>query len=734
MGLQTPTRRTKPPHCSKAMDLAINIRTKARSVAASTGWQKLPTRNKHTMQPYSLFGVYLLLCWALGSSAIAAAKMPANASAETHTEAALSATQQRFKQALEAVRKGQWQDAQDLSDELTDYLLYPHLEVELMIRNISELSSEAYQKFTDAHHGHPLAHRLHRAWLAELGRRSTNSLDDAKAFARSFEHSYQRPALDCRYIRALQSLGEQQAAEQQLRKLWLSAGKSLPKRCDPLLKPWLAQQKDRKSLLWQRALLAQQQGENRLARYLLKQAQASHTAQQLIANPGRAETLAAKLPRDAKHRQLLVQSISKLARRDYFTADSLWQQWKAPFAFSAEDNFTLRNAIARQIIAANEPEVSAWLTKRDPLGEDHYLTEWRIRIALREMRWQQVSELINLLPTELQEKSSWRYWKARSQLAYESQFEEDAKSQMRALASERNFYGFLAADTLGEAHQFKEEASEAISYQAFHDDIYFQRAREFRRLGEDSLASTEWRHALKRLNTRGKIAAAQMAADWEWHAQMVATAISAGLWNDIALRFPLAEAHLFSDAAEHYRVSLAWLIAISRQESAFNPGARSAVGARGIMQIMPGTAKRIAKDAGYLYDKQALYEPHYAIPLGAYYLSFLKEEFANSRILATAAYNAGPGRIGRTLERQRRALPADVWIETLPYHETRGYIKNVLAFEAIYRRQLGLAQAPLIAGHEATVEARIAEIEISRKKHESSRRIDFAQREKPSEN
>ena len=191
------------------------------------------------------------------------------------------------------------------------------------------------------------------------------------------------------------------------------------------------------------------------------------------------------------------------------------------------------------------------------------------------------------------------------------------------------------------------------------------------------------------------------------------SAIRAKEWDDLELRFPLAFADTFKENAKARDIDLNWAYAIARQESAFAEHARSRVGARGVMQLMPGTARTISRELGRPSPKvQELHNPIVNIEMGSYYLGRLLKDFGGNHILATAAYNAGPERIRRVLARQKEPLPADIWIENLPYGETREYIKSVLAFSVVYGLKLKGCKTPSVqAGCNAKGEARYAYIE-----------------------
>jgi len=171
-------------------------------------------------------------------------------------------------------------------------------------------------------------------------------------------------------------------------------------------------------------------------------------------------------------------------------------------------------------------------------------------------------------------------------------------------------------------------------------------------------------------------------------------------WDDLNLRFPLAYKEMVAGAAIATDIDPQLLFAIARQESAFSPDAKSPAGALGLMQLMPATAKQTARRSGVIYRYHDLLKPEPNIKLGSRYLNSLLSQFDGNRILAAAAYNAGPNRVKKWLQVSEGKMPFDVWIETIPFKETRGYVQNVLAFSAIYSHKLG-SRAPMVKPKEA---------------------------------
>jgi soluble lytic murein transglycosylase len=215
------------------------------------------------------------------------------------------------------------------------------------------------------------------------------------------------------------------------------------------------------------------------------------------------------------------------------------------------------------------------------------------------------------------------------------------------------------------------------------------RARELWLIGEKNLARIEWYYGLKTLDTEQIIAAGELARDWGWYNSGIVAMITGNLWDHLNLRFPLAYNDAIAQAAINTQLDKALIFAIARQESAFAEDAQSHAGARGLMQLMPATAKQQAASSGVKnHTTSDLFKPEHNIQLGSEYLGGLLTQFKGNRILATAAYNAGPHRVKQWLGTPVIEKPADVWVETIPFKETRQYVQNVLTYSVIYNYRM----------------------------------------------
>ena len=309
------------------------------------------------------------------------------------------------------------------------------------------------------------------------------------------------------------------------------------------------------------------------------------------------------------------------------------------------------------------------------------------RIGLIYEHWQTVLKAIELMPESLQKTNRWQYWHAKASMQEKPQLDEVWKHNAFAeLAKQRDYYGFLSALLLERSFDFNDHAiSFSPDFQAQIKAIPgLEIALELYAAGELIGARREWRHALLDLPATHMISAAHIAKDWGWASQAVLTTIMARSWDELSLRFPLSYREYMHRGARMAGIELPWAYAIARQESAMNPAATSHAGAKGLMQLMPATAKETVKRNALPVKATDLHNEKVNSMIGTAHLGELARRYDGNRILASAAYNAGQHRADAWLKRSNREQSFDVWIETIPFKETRNYVQNVLMFSAIY--------------------------------------------------
>jgi soluble lytic murein transglycosylase len=288
------------------------------------------------------------------------------------------------------------------------------------------------------------------------------------------------------------------------------------------------------------------------------------------------------------------------------------------------------------------------------------------------------------MEAEEQDAEQWRYW--RGIALRETGSAAAGREMLRALAGERSYHGFLAADGLG------------IGYALNHEDIPADetviaelgslqsliRARELFYVGLDSRGRSEWDDAVGALPGEHRLQAARLASRWGWHSRAIATAANVGEYDDLSIRYPLPWHEAFLTHSKAAGIEPAWAYGIARSESLFMRDVRSGAGAIGLMQLLPSTGRHVARHLSLPYSGlDTLTDPDGNIRLGTGYLGQMLERFGGNRVLATAAYNAGPLRVEEWLPGST-GVDVRIWVETIPFNETRSYVRRVLAAETIF--------------------------------------------------
>ncbi|OGI39790.1 MAG: hypothetical protein A2140_08860 [Candidatus Muproteobacteria bacterium RBG_16_62_13] len=389
--------------------------------------------------------------------------------------------------------------------------------------------------------------------------------------------------------------------------------------------------------------------------------------------------------------------VVRLAARDPAEAVRRWQAIKERHQmFGEDDNYVFRHV---GIIAAQRhmPEALVWLSavSADPADEQLHL--WRVRAALRAGEWETARRFIAALPEEQQREGRWVYWKARS-LEIGGK-KREAEKLLRVLARERSYYGFLAADRLQAeyAMQHTPVAATPEEVTAMLARPGIQMAQELYRIGHILDARRQWNWVIQHLNNRELSVAALVASQWGWHDRAILTAGRSKNYDDLELRFPVLYREQIETNASAQGLDPGWVYGVVRQESAFVVDARSPVGALGLMQLMPATGRMTGRRLNVpIRGRESILNIDNNLKLGTGYLKEVLQRNNGHQTLATASYNAGPHRVTSWLP-DGKAIDAEVWVETIPFNETRDYVRNVLAFAAVYDHRLGIRPVRLQA-------------------------------------
>jgi soluble lytic murein transglycosylase len=620
----------------------------------------------------------------------------------SHADGRIESQRLAYDRALVSIEKQQWAVFQQLEPGLRSYILYPYVRQAYLNQTFASASDEDLARFVTEHSDLPFVARLKDRWLTRLASEGKWAL-----FDQHYLPGDRNASQDCRRAMHQWDLGDRAGAMQQARTLW-TVGRSQPNACDPLFERWRAAGGLTDEIVWQRIRLALLYRQDALARYLTKLMQQNQALATLFVDTA---TQPAKLADADRYRGLPASkmadiatvSLRRMGRDDASGALALWPHYR-DLPYSDEDRLAITRDIGVRLAKKIDPAALPFMAANDPRMQDDDVSEWRVRLALRTRQWDTARQLTEQLPASLAEQSRWRYWRLRStQLSSSSAGE--LVSEYKSLAQERDFYGFLAAERARQPyalnHQRASVADEVM--RSVQQDPGILRAREFLDRNDVISARREWYHAGERFNREQLIAQAVLANDMAWYFPAIRGVSQAQYWDDLDIRFPMAYQQPIQDQARARQINSTWVYAITRQESAFMADARSHAGAMGLMQLMPATARETARRYAIPYsgNHDALI-PERNIALGAAYLSGLSQQFRGNRVLASAAYNAGPGRV-RQWTRDMGSLPADVWIESIPFDETRKYVQSVLSYAVIYGQKLGIQQ-PVMEQHERYLE------------------------------
>jgi soluble lytic murein transglycosylase len=598
-----------------------------------------------------------------------------------------------FLAARRALHLGRTDDYRARAVKLRDYILYPYLRYDYLRRRLDEVDPQTVARFVRRYADTPLAGRLHRAWLYHLARSHRWS-----RYLADYDDDW-GTELRCHYLNARWREGKTDGLWDEVRKLW-RVGHSQPKACDPLFAAWRDQGRMTRDDVLDRIGLAMGQGRMGLVGYLAKFLGKSDREwvgrwQRMHRDP-EAE-LARLVPGQAREwsARLFAYGIHRLARSDAVEADALWREQRDLYPLSKRQRLRIERVIALHLAFQRAPRASARLGALPAAATDRAVRTWRVRAALWRQSWPAVLKAIAGLSDAERGHNEWIYWQAR---ALEGTGREGkARALFAKLADARGFYGFLSAQRLGSAPAV-ETSPLAVSPQAqaaMARQPAIARARELYLVKLYTDARREWRDATARMGPEELRTAAKLADSWGWHNQAILTLGKTDSLDDLELRFPTPyEAEVLA-AADDRALDAAFVYAVMRQESAFNARARSAAGALGLMQLMPATAKRIARKLNHpvpgTYDILAVNKN---ITMGTEHLRHLLDRFQGNLLYTAAAYNAGSHRVKRWRPRTL-TVPGDVWIATLPYGETRRYIQRILAYTVIYEWRLGREPAPI---------------------------------------
>ncbi|WP_417781365.1 transglycosylase SLT domain-containing protein [Stutzerimonas xanthomarina] len=617
---------------------------------------------------------------------------------ETTQAASLQQQRQLYDEAKRALAKGDSGPYRRHSNALRDYPLEPYLAYDDLTARLKTASNEEVEKFLAEHGDLPQASWMKLRWLRLLAARG-----DWRPFVAHYDPKMNFTELDCLYGQYQLISGQKDQGYATAEKLWL-VGKSQHNACDALFERWEDAGQLTEKLRWKRTKLAVESGNYGLAKFLVKSLPTLKAQGELLLDVAQKPQLLSQPERFSPATETMGDIVSiglrRLARAKPEQALGLLDSYARRMSFSAEEKVSIARQIGLTLAKRFDPRALKIMAEYDPELRDDTVSEWRARLLLRLGRWDDVYALTQRFPEELANSNRWRYWQARS-LELAKPNDKQAAQLYQPVAGERDFYGFLSADRIQAPYKLNHQplALDPKLVQKVRNTAGIRRAMEFHARGQIVDGRREWYHVSRLFSRDELVAQARLAYEMEWYFPAIRTISQAKYWDDLDIRFPMAHRSSLVNAAKAREIHPSWVFAITRQESAFMADARSHVGATGLMQLMPATAKETAKrfDIPLSSPKQVL-NPSVNIQLGAAYLSQIYGQFNGNRVLASAAYNAGPGRVRQWLKNAEH-LPFDVWVENIPFDETRQYVQNVLTYSVIYGQKLNSPQ-PLVEWHE----------------------------------
>ncbi|MFT6373094.1 MAG: soluble lytic murein transglycosylase, partial [Gammaproteobacteria bacterium] len=589
-----------------------------------------------------------------------------------------------FKEASIALSHNKMDQFANLLTQLNGYPIKPYLQYDHFVKRIERANVAEVKAFLDQHKDYPFAFALRGKWLSVLADRQ-----DWHHYLEFFDNRiYTR--LKCLAFQARLKLGKLDNIEQDIQKVWLR-GSSQPNECNQPFDYFLSHHAEPNQVIWQRIEKAFKERSPSLAKYL---GQKLDEPSQLSLNlwyeahqrPEKALRNLIKADDLDINRKIITHTIIRLARKNASSARQFWLEMASKFNFSQQQS----NSISQQIAISSAHQKLAIAAKLlndlpDKLKTDKVFL-LLTNIYLKHQNWTELVKTIKQMPSDLHMENEWQYWLARATEALGDQ--ASSGSLYLALSKKPTYYGFLAADKL--MLPYKIEQQDANELATLEESVLLQenkhlfRARELFFINRMTDANREWFRAIKHLDPPKIKQAAALASSWKWHDSAIRTVAKTAHRSDYNLRFPMPYREKVMRYSKANQLDPSIVYGVMRRESLFNANAKSHAGALGLMQLMPATARYVAKGLG-------LKKPNHAdiliiennINYGTRYFRTVLNRFDDNVSLAAAAYNAGPSRVKRWLP-LTKTMPADLWIAIVPYKETRNYIQAVLAYATVF--------------------------------------------------
>ncbi len=614
----------------------------------------------------------------------------------------LSGQRYIYSMAKSSLAKGEWQEFKNYYAQLGDYPLVPYLDYSILKYQLPSLPIEKVDSFLHKHKDSFLETRLREQLLYTLAIKRRWE-DYLRYYTPAMAHSVELKCYQL-YSRIKQ---RDESAWQEITEVW-TVGRSLPKDCELLFNRWKKKGGLTQEVAWKRFNAAMENNKRGLSRYVTSFMEDKYRSYaELYMRVDRYPYSIRKhrlfSEQSLPMQQVIAHGIKRYARLKPKDALYHWELYEAQQLFPLELSTDTKRYIVKKLVQKGYVAEAEKMIRHSQELRSHEVLAGFIRESLKEQQWEKVLQWTNLLDGEQQLSDRWLYWRARALselgIGIHDEVLGTPEEIYRQLAKKRSFYGFMSADLLNKNYSLEYLPAEVkpSTLVTVENHPVMRRVKELWFTGNIDEARAEWEFATKDMKANELIAAGQLAREWGWYNKGIRAMISGNLWDYLDLRFPLAYRDVISKISSTTHVETTLIYAIARQESAFSAKATSSAGAMGLMQLMPRTAQQTAGKKGIKHRKKDLFKPEHNMTLGSHYLNELLERYDGNRILAAAAYNAGPHRVKRWTQNTPEDLPFDIWIEIIPFKETRGYVQNVLSFSVIYGYRLGKPSTLLTA-------------------------------------
>lgn len=588
-----------------------------------------------------------------------------------------------FLKARDAARTGDSRQLEQIAAKFQGHLLEPYVQYWRLKSRLETRDPMEIRAWLIANRDTPLSDYLRRDWLKLLGKNAQWDLFNAELPLLVNDDL----EMTCYTLQARTS--SDSLALREARPLWFVA-RDLPGSCDPLFQALAESQQLSAEDIWMRIRLALEAGQvslaNRVGTYLPKgQAPDAQTLSAISGNPAGYLNNDTRVQLKSRGgREATMFAVYRLARTSPQQAAAHWVKL-AP-RFSEEERSYVWGMLGYFGAMRHDPAALDWFAQAS--GMSDLQLAWKARAALRARSWPDVLSAIDAMTPKEAEEPAWRYWKAR---AFKTQGRAaEAIALLKPLSAEYHFYGQLALEDLGGSVQ-----APAVAYKPGEKEIAaiaarpgIRRALELFRLDVRLEAVREWLWAIRGLSDQQLLAAAEVARRNAVYDRAINTADRTVFEHDFGLRYLAPYRDQLKAAARQLDLDEAWVNGLIRQESRFIAQAKSRVGASGLMQLMPATAKWVAGKIGLKdWHWSQVTDVDTNLSLGTYYLRHVLDTLDGSPVMASAAYNAGPGRARAW--RDNQSMEAAIYAESIPFNETRDYVKKVMANASYYASNFG---------------------------------------------